>query len=380
MYLDRICISIAGPRMQEAFGITPKQWGLVLGAFTLSYAIFEIPAGRWGDRFGPRRILTRIVLWWSAFTMFTALATGYWPLVITRFLFGAGEAGALPNIGIVISRWFPATARAQATGIVCMAMQAGAVIAPFLVVPLQQRWGWQASFFVFGAGGIIWAIVWHTLYRDELSPQERTAAPPRVSLSDFTKPEILACMAAGFCYVFGLSWFIFWMPTFLVKGRGFSETQLLWTSLPPIAGALGNFSGGWAGDRAVRAWGLLRGRRSMGMLGLVVAASAMLGAATAGHPGLTIGLLSLCYFGIAFQQTVLATAVIDMSGGNVGAILGAVNMAATAGGLLCSISFGYFVEAFGSYDLALAPMIAVVGGGAFAWRYWNPCGTMEKSR
>lgn len=381
MYLDRICISIAGPRMQEAFGITPKQWGLVLGAFTLSYAIFEIPSGRWGDRFGARRILTRIVLWWSAFTMFTALATGYWPLVVTRFLFGAGEAGALPNIGIVISRWFPAAGRAQAMGIVCMAMQAGAVVAPFLVVPLQQRWGWQASFFVFGAIGIVWAIAWYAFYRDELGPETHTPAPHTLSPSAFLEPNILACMSAGFCYVFGLAWFLFWMPTFLVKGRGFTESQLLLTSIPPIAGALGNFAGGWAGDRAVRVWGLVRGRRSMGILGLIAASGAMLGTVIARDATFTMALLSLCYFGIAFQQTILATAVIDMSGPNVGAILGAVNMAATAGGLVCSVSFGYFIEAFGSYDLALLPMAGILGLGVFAWLHWNPeeCETIKGS-
>src|SRR5437588_1205450 len=93
-YLDRVCISVAGPRMQEDLHIGPIGWGWVTGIFTLSYCLFEIPAGILGDRIGPRRVLTRIVLWWSAFTALTGAMTGYYPLLLTRFLFGAGEAGA----------------------------------------------------------------------------------------------------------------------------------------------------------------------------------------------------------------------------------------------------------------------------------------------
>src|SRR3954469_129457 len=96
-YLDRVCISVAGKTMQEDLGLNASQWGWVLGAFALAYGIFEVPMGALGDRVGPRRVLTRIVLWWSTFTGLTGLVTGFWQLVATRFVFGAGEAGAFPN-------------------------------------------------------------------------------------------------------------------------------------------------------------------------------------------------------------------------------------------------------------------------------------------
>src|SRR5215831_16225792 len=95
-YLDRVCISVAGPRIQEALHIDVLHWGWVTAIFTVSYAAFEIPSGVMGDRLGPRRVLTRIVLWWSGFTAMTGAATGLSPLLITRFLFGMGEAGAFP--------------------------------------------------------------------------------------------------------------------------------------------------------------------------------------------------------------------------------------------------------------------------------------------
>src|SRR5690606_27028923 len=108
-------------RMQDDLGITPDKWGWVVGAFTISYAAFEIPAGVWGDKYGPRRILTRIVLWWSAFTSLTGAVSSYVLLLLVRFFFGAGEAGAYPNISASISRWFPAHERARAVGTTWMA-------------------------------------------------------------------------------------------------------------------------------------------------------------------------------------------------------------------------------------------------------------------
>ena len=165
-YLDRVCISVAGPLMQRDLHIGPVGWGWVTGMFTVSYCLFEIPTGVLGDRIGPRRVLTRIVIWWSAFTALTGAVTGYVPLLITRFLFGAGEAGAFPNASIVVSRWFPPARRATMCGVLLMSSQIGGALAPLLVVPIQSRYGWRASFFVFGALGIGWAGAWYAWFRD----------------------------------------------------------------------------------------------------------------------------------------------------------------------------------------------------------------------
>src|SRR5258707_8268273 len=140
-YLDRVCISVAGPRIQEALHIGSLGWGWVTGIFTLSYAAFEIPSGSLGDRIGPRKVLTRIVLWWSAFTTLTGFAANFQMLLPIRFLFGAGEAGAYPNSSASISRWFPVGERARAHGIVWAASRVGGAISPLLVVPIQARYG-----------------------------------------------------------------------------------------------------------------------------------------------------------------------------------------------------------------------------------------------
>ena len=118
-YLDRVCISVAGPRMQDALHIGPVGWGWVNGVFTLAYGLFEIPTGALGDRLGPRKVLTRIVLWWSAFTGMTGVVTSLSPLLAIRFLFGIGESRAYPNASIVVARWFPVAERGFPEAIPC---------------------------------------------------------------------------------------------------------------------------------------------------------------------------------------------------------------------------------------------------------------------
>ncbi|MFM8738774.1 MAG: MFS transporter, partial [Cytophagales bacterium] len=104
-FLDRNALSIAGVRITHDLGLSESQFGWILTAFTLSYGLLEIPMGLWGDRFGEKKVIIRIVMWWSLFTAFTGLATGFASLFVVRFLFGAGEAGAYPNTAISIRKW-----------------------------------------------------------------------------------------------------------------------------------------------------------------------------------------------------------------------------------------------------------------------------------
>ena len=136
-FLDRISIAVAGPRIQDELRIAPERWGWILGAFALAYGVFEIPTGALGDRLGQRKVLTRIVVWWSAFTGLTGAATSFPLLLLIRFLFGAGEAGAYPNAAGVVARWFPLREHARTQGYIWAASRFGGALSPLLVVPLQ---------------------------------------------------------------------------------------------------------------------------------------------------------------------------------------------------------------------------------------------------
>jgi MFS family permease len=368
-FLDRLAIAVAGPRMQDELGIPPERWGWVLGAFVLTYGLFEVPTGAMGDRSGQRKVLTRIVVWWSAFTFLTGSVTGFVPLLITRLLFGVGEAGAYPNIAGVIARWFPPEERARSQGFIWGASRAGGALAPLIVLPIQDALGWRASFRIFGAIGLVWAIVWYWWYRDEpaelpgITDEElreigaRTAGPhgseiPWLLL--LRSGQLWLIIGMYSCYAWG-SWFYFsWLHTYLVKGRGFSEKEMgFFSSLPFILGTVANVGGGFLGDALSRRFGLRTGRRLVGSVSLT--ASALFLIATALTPQKSLAVLFLA-LGFGVMDLMLPTAwaiCLDIAPKYAGAVTGAMNMAGQFGGFLCTVLFGYAVERSGSYHAPL---------------------------
>ncbi len=385
-YLDRVCISVAGPRMQEALHIGPMAWGWVTAVFAISYAVFEIPSGALGDRIGARRVLTRIVLWWSVFTSLTGLVTGYYPLLLIRFLFGAGEAGAYPNASIAVARWFPVHERGRALGISLMASQLGGAFAPLLVVPIQAHYGWRASFYVFGVLGVGWSVVWYRWFRD--SPSEKPgvsegeleetrgliakanhALPWKIALRS---SNLWAAMGVAGCYVYTYYFFQSWFHTYLVKDRGYTENDLLLSSLPFLVGAGANFGGGLASNALVKRLGLKWGRRSIGVAGLGSAALCTVAVMFTRQWLGALILLSLIYGGITFQQPTMFAACLDIGGEYAGAVVGAMNTASQIGSLVSSLAFGYLVGRYGSYNAPFIPMAVLLLTGAWLWLKVDP--------
>lgn len=361
-FLDRLCIAVAGPRMQAELGIPTERWGWVLGAFVLSYGLFGIPAGVFGDRSGQRKVLTGIVLWWSAFTALTGAMSNVTALIAIRFLFGMGEAGAYPCMSGVIARWFPQKERAAAQGYIWGASRAGGALAPLLVVPIQQNLGWRASFWIFGACGIIWCIAWWWWYRDHTA--ESPAPPPAAAhsldwrvLAGNRQMWIIIMMYGSYAWV---SWFYFsWLHTFLVKARGFTESEMAFASaLPFLLGTAANVAGGYLSDFAVKKLGARRGRTMVGSSCLVLSACFLIAT------GLTTGKIAalvLLALGFGVSDLMLPSAwaiCLDIGGKHSGAVTGAMNTAGQLGGFLCTVIFGYVVTYFHSYN---APLLLIAG-------------------
>jgi MFS transporter, ACS family, glucarate transporter len=380
-YLDRVCISVAGPRMQADLHVGAVAWGWVTGVFAFSYAVFEIPSGALGDRIGPRRVLTRIVLWWSVFTSLTGAVSKYYLLLATRFCFGMGEAGAMPNGAVAVERWFPAHESARGLGIMLMASQLGGAFAPLLVVPIQMHYGWRASFFAFGILGVAWSLLWYWWFRDspaekagvsaaeleetrDLVPKARRGLPWDTALRS---GNLWALMAIAACYLYTMYFFQSWFQTFLVKGRGFSETDLLLSALPYLIGACANVSGGAFSSALVRRLGLKWGRRSVGLAGLGSAVLFAVAVLFTQQRIWTLIFLSLLYGGITFQQPIVFAVGLDIGGKYAGAVIGAMNTAAQIGSLVSSVMFGYLVNRYGSYNLPFIPMAALLLVGTLLW-------------
>jgi sugar phosphate permease len=387
-YIDRVCISVAGPRMQEDLNMSPEQWGLVVGAFALAYAAFEIPSGSMGDRIGPRKVLTRIVVWWSVFTSLTGVAWNYVVLLPIRFLFGAGEAGAYPNSSSSIAKWFPTVERARAHGLVWMASRIGGALTPFLVIPIQRAYGWRASFFAFGFLGVIWAFVWYWWYRDtpaekpdvtqeELQeigtppPKGHHGLPWRIALR---RGNLWAIMLMYLTYCYGSFFFLSWLHTYLAKGRGFTEQALLLSTVPFILGACANLLGGFASDSLVKKLGLKWGRRTVAMAGLGSAAVFTVLTILTPYDQKILALLflGLSYAGSDFMLPTAWAVCLDVGKKYAGAVTGAMNTAGQVGSFVSSILFGYFVGRTGSYDFPLIPMTAMLTISMLLWLKIDP--------
>jgi ACS family glucarate transporter-like MFS transporter len=385
-YLDRVCIAVAGPEMQDSLNISPQAWGWVTSAFFFSYAAFEIPTGALGDRMGSRRVLTRIVTWWSAFTSMTGAVSSYPVLLLVRFCFGAGEAGAYPNASIVIGRWIPQQNRSRAWGIIWMTSQIGAAMAPLLVVPIQLQYGWRASFYLFGILGVVWSVVWYTWFRDSPRDMSGISAAELQEIGEdpaprhggmpwaiaLRSPVFWRVAAIGASYVYVIGFFQSWLQTYLVKGRGFTAAALVFSTLPYIVGACANGIGGVVSDMLVGRYGLTTGRRIVGVSGLSTAAIFM--AATIAAPsGLwSLIFLSCAYAGILFQQPTLCATTVDIGKGHVGAVFGFMNTASNVSSAVSSVVFGYLVAYSGGYELPFIPMLVLLCVGIVLWLKVDP--------
>ena len=390
-YLDRICISVAGPRIQAELHLSPQGWGYVTGAFAVAYALFEIPGGFLGDRFGARAMLTRIVLWWSAFTALTGWVSRLWPLIIVRFLFGAAEAGAYPTASTSVFRWFPESERGRAFGTIFFSSQLGGVLAPLLIVPIQAHLGWRTSFYVFGGLGIAWASAWWRWYRNR--PAEKAGISER-ELTDIGSPpdeappgfpwralranrNVWAIMTATFSYLYSYYFFLFWLPTYMIQARGFTEAETKLSALPFVLGSLSNVAGGFARDTGLRRFGPKWGPRLVGIVGLVAAAGAALAAYSAEDRYVALGWLALCYAGITLQQPTVWATCVDIGKRYAGAVAGCMNTAGALGGLVSSLSFGYWVERTGNYDVVLLSMAGTLLLGAGLWLWIDASESLE---
>lgn len=384
-YLDRNSISSIGGDITQELGLSDQQWGMVLSAFSLAYGLFEIPTGMMVDRVGPRKTLMRIVIWWSVFTILTGLASGFYFLIIVRFLFGAGEAGAFPTVSVAIARWFPAVERARIQSIVWMGSRLGGALAPILSIQLAESFGWRGVFYLFGTLGLIWAAYWYFWFRDE--PREMAGiTEEEVKLIEETRSvksinhsilplktilknaNIWALMGMYHCLLYGAYFYMSWMPKYLQNGRGIPKEDLGWmVSLPFVLGMAGCLIGGFASDYFVKKRGLTFGRRYVGMFGLVMAGVCMIAGSYTENINVAIVLLGL---GLAFKDFTLPvswSAATDIGGHQAGSVTGTMGLAGQLGSAIMATAFGFILHATGSYEIPVRIIGVIVILGGFLW-------------
>jgi MFS family permease len=385
-YLDRACIATLAPDIMRDLHLSKMEMSWAYSAFTLAYALFEIPTAWWADRCGTRRVLTRIVLWWSAFTMATATAFNFASLVILRFLFGLGEAGAWPSVARTFSRWIPLRERGRIQGIFFSGAHLAGGLTPMLALAVVALVGWRWVFVMFGLVGIAWAAAWHHWFRDEPSTHrdvnaaenslivaQRSTAADHHAGWPYWRRLITHRNTLALClsYVPNSCAFYFcitWLPTYLKEKHGFAALSLgFFAGLPLMVSVAGDLFGGVATDWAVRRFGLRIGRAGVSGLGNLVAGISMIGAAFAHDPHLAIGLISLAVASTMFTLGATWGTCLDIGGRHVGVVSAAMNTAGQIGSFFCPPLVTAMLAYYGDWN---APVLAIGGlflVGALCW-------------
>jgi ACS family glucarate transporter-like MFS transporter len=401
-YLDRVNLSIAGPTLQKEFGLTDVQLGYVFSAFVWSYALFQAPSGRIADRFGPRRVLTFGILWWSACTALTGLSPAgssiAVPLLVAiRFLLGAGEAVMFPAANRLVASWIPMPERGMATGIILGGVGIGSALAPPLIIWIILNWGWRWAFFIMAPIGIVAALLWYWLVRD--TPQEHSwmtqeelghiesFIPPSARgvgkskaaswRTIFGNRDIRLVTASYFAFGYTAYIFFTWFFKYVKDVRGLDlKTSAFYSMLPFVGISLGSSLGGWISDVLSKRYGKRVGRCGLAGAGLV-GASLFIVLAT------QVESAELASISFAFGTGALFMAhssywsvTADIAGTSAGSASGLMNTAAHLAGAITAILTPLIAGLFGWTASFLVPAALCVLG-ALPWLLVDPTVRLE---
>ena len=396
-YIDRVSISQALPFISKDLGLTDVQRGWVLGIFAWAYALFEIPGGWLGDRIGPRRVLMRIVLWWSFFTAATGWMRSATSLIVARGLFGAGEAGAFPNLTRMLTTWLPVRERERAQALVWLATRVAGAFTPLLVVALIELVGWRRTFEMFGGLGVIWAVLFFSWYRDDpathpavnqselaLLPPARDTAVAKAGVpwrQIFSRPSVWLLSLQYMCLAYGWFFYINWLPTYLRNARGTSfRMGAVLSGLPLLLGGLGCLVSAAAIPRLARKFGgVAIARRIIAITGFVGASICIVIFTGIADPVTAMFVLGFAGFFNDFVMPAAWAGTMDVGGRYAGTVSGAMNMMGSIAGAVSVTVVGYLLAwTSGNWTMTFYISAAIYFVGAICWLFLDSHTPIER--
>jgi len=393
-YLDRVSLAnTAGPIMKE-YGFNKVTMGIIFSAFIWAYALFQVPGGWLGDRFGPRKVLSVIMAYRTVIAILTTGAMGFASFWGIRFALGVGEAGAFPTATRAMQMWFPRDERGFVQGVSHAASRLGAAVGPPIAVAIMLHYGWRSVFYVIGALSLLWSILYLVMYRN--MPEE-TSLVSRAELARIRgldekgeikkaniqkRPKVpwnillkhgnmWAVMCAYATYIYSLWFFLSWLPSYLVEYRHFTVIKTgLFASMPLMAGVIGDAFGGWLTDKLLLKTNNLKfARRSVAIVAMLGCGTATLFAAMSASPFTAVYCLTVAMFFLEMTIGPAWAVPMDIGGEFSGTVSGMMNMGGQFVGALSPTIFGYLVSR-GSW---VAPFVVSAGllfVGAAIWAFW----------
>jgi sugar phosphate permease len=393
-YLDRVSLAnTAGPIMKE-YGFNKVTMGIIFSAFIWAYALFQVPGGWLGDRFGPRKVLSVIMAYRTVIAILTTGAMGFASFWGIRFALGVGEAGAFPTATRAMQMWFPRDERGFVQGVSHAASRLGAAVGPPIAVAIMLHYGWRSVFYVIGALSLLWSILYLVMYRN--MPEETSLVSrgelarirgldekgeikkaniqkrPKVPWNILLKHgNMWAVMCAYATYIYSLWFFLSWLPSYLVEYRHFTVIKTgLFASMPLMAGVIGDAFGGWLTDKLLLKTNNLKfARRSVAIVAMLGCGTATLFAAMSASPFTAVYCLTVAMFFLEMTIGPAWAVPMDIGGEFSGTVSGMMNMGGQFVGALSPTIFGYLVSR-GSW---VAPFVVSAGLlfiGAAIWAFW----------
>lgn len=407
--LGKISLGVTGKYIQEEFRFSDTTMGWMLSAFVVGYALFQFPAGMAGDRWGPRKVLTFAMLWYSlclaAMAIVPRLPMSQWvgvaaSFAIIRFLTGAGEAFASPNSAKTIGAWMSAGRVAFGISFYNLGIGAGGVLTPVLVAWTMQHWGWRVSFATCGLIGVSFAIIWglYVTDRPEQHPHVNAAElallrprsevvhhRPTKNLAAGSAPwrRILSSRSVRFlvlsymCRAYAMIFFDTWFFIYLLRARGISISRGgAWGATPYLAILLFSPIGGWLSDVAVRKFGKRRGRQTTAWIGMGCSALLVwVGCNTANNTVAILLVAAGAGFNMFANITCWATCI-DLSPNYAASLAGLMNMCGSLSGALAPILTAYISKSFGwPWALDFIAILSFIGG--ILWFFVNADDKLE---
>jgi MFS family permease len=388
IYVDRVCMSQAKAFVAADLNLSNVQMGYVFSASTLAYGVFGVVGGSLGDLFGPRKVLSRIVVLWSLFTAATGRAWNLASLMTAQFFFGSAESGAFPLLAKAFTKWLPAAERNRAVGVMWLCSRWGGAITPLLVVWVINLVGWRWTFTAFAVPGILWSALFYWWFRDhprdhkavnaaelELMPEApaKAASRPSVPWLKIARSRTMWLLNVQyFCFGYGWYFYITWLPTYVKEARGLDlHRSALLSGIPLFFGGFACIFSGWLASRLERrGFALVRIRRGIAYVGYGGAAAMLLLSPRIADPLLAMIAMGLASFFLDLTLPLCWRTTMDVGGPYAGTVSAAMNTSGQIGGAVGPVVVGYVLQYMNHnwmLTFAISAAIYVLGGLCWIW-------------
>lgn len=393
-YLARVNLSVAGHAVQQDMHFSTVTMGWVFSSFLLGYALMQVPSGWAADRFGPRRVVAVAVLVWAAFTALTGLAQvsplARWVGVVAvfmaiRFMVGVGEAACFPAGNKLVANWMGSEARGWGASFNVIGVGLGGAVTPPLITWVLLRWGWRWSFYVCAEIGVIFALVWYLVVRNQPeSAPSITEQSTKQLASNFSNqnPKTRhsvpwACLLKSrsvwglilgyFCQGYPIYFYYTWIFIYLTRVRGLTVRQGgMWGILPYISIAVLAPFGGLFSDSVSKRFGKKRGRQIAVWTGMFASALLLWLGSRAPNSITAVALLAGASGSNMFAAPTFWATSIDLAPEFAGSLSGLMNMFGNLGGWLSPIITAYIAIRIGwAQALLVAALVTIASGLCF---------------